>query len=94
MDDDCSNIFSLFPREPELAGGGGRDVELGPGENDGGETNFEGLADALLNEGGATLVSMATDPVQMYIMHGCHVYTNYWTEYDREHLHFYFKLTF
>ena len=51
-----------MPSEPELAGGGGRDVELGPGENDGGETNLEGAADALLNEGGATLVSMAAGP--------------------------------
>ena len=37
-------------------------MELGPGENDGGETNLEGAADALLNEGGAALVSMATVP--------------------------------
>lgn len=37
-------------------------MELGLGENDGGETNFDGAAEALLNEDGGTLVSMAMGP--------------------------------
>lgn len=66
-------------------------MELGPGENDGGETNFEGAADALLNEGGATLVSMATDPMGLGLGLG---YKRHVTN-QLECLHyFYFKLTF
>ena len=55
--DDCSNILSRLPREPELAGGGGRDVELGVGENTGGVANFDGADFVAV---GALLVSIAT----------------------------------
>ena len=51
--DDDSNILSLLPREPDPAGGGGRDIELGLGENDGGAAGFEGPPVAM---GGAMLV--------------------------------------
>ena len=58
--DDCSNIFSLLPREPDPAGGGGRDVELGPEEKDGGAAKFD---DLLFIGGGPALASMAIGAV-------------------------------